>query len=385
MPFLGGCAKPELTELEALLVETKRKARQGCPVAQYDLGMHYAKDECCSPVPALDPKEGAKWFRRAARQGHVAAKLELAELYFRGSGVPKNTQEGIKWLHKAAELDADAQYLLANYYLWGYYVPKDEEKGRELYRQAAERGHAEAAYQLGLCYFHGRGGVSKDREEAAKWFQKSGLGEPEEWTFPPPRNSRSEEWYSETIQKAEQGDAEAMLLLYHYYSEREPTGDKHMPMVGIGPILDDMGPPRDKEEGLKWLRQAAELGHAESQYNLGNRYNGVYIGGGPRNDAEMEKWLRKSAEQGFAMAQFQLGQFYFRDFFDSLRDSERKLYEGGREVSTEEIEAAMVEAKANVSEENWAEGLKWLRLANASGKRSTMYHANQLLRLIGEE
>jgi len=64
-------------------------------------------------------------------------------------------------------------------------------------------------------------------------------------------------------------------------------------------------------------------------------------------------------------------QFYFQDFFE-------KLFEEGRQISVEE-------ALTNMSEENKAEGLKWLRLAATSGKRATMLHANQFLQLIGEE
>jgi hypothetical protein len=57
-PFFGGCSKTELSELGALLVETKLKAKRGDADAQYELGMHYAKNECCSPIPAIATKGG---------------------------------------------------------------------------------------------------------------------------------------------------------------------------------------------------------------------------------------------------------------------------------------------------------------------------------------
>ena len=40
------------------------------------------------------------------------------------------------------------------------------------YRAAAERGDAEAQYELGMCYARGDG-VNKDFAEAVKWWRKA--------------------------------------------------------------------------------------------------------------------------------------------------------------------------------------------------------------------
>ena len=40
------------------------------------------------------------------------------------------------------------------------------------YRKAAEQGHAEAQYLLGVMYNNGNG-VIKDFQEARKWYQKA--------------------------------------------------------------------------------------------------------------------------------------------------------------------------------------------------------------------
>ena len=274
---------------------------------------------------------------------------------------------------KAKQGDADAQYTLGVNYLNGHRVPKDEGAGREWLRKAAEQGHAEAAYRLGLCYFYGRDGVSKNKEEASKWFQKSGLGEEEEFIVRLPKY-RSEEWLSEKIQQAEQGDAEAMYTLSLHYMERKSrTGMPAGGMPGAG--MDDLfGPPLDEDAGLKWLRNAAELGHAEAQFSLGNhyaRYVYFYRLDDSRNReedaAETEKWLRKAAEQGYALAQYALGSFYFRARLDKIRDE-------GRLLSFQE---------ANISEEEKEEGIKYLRMAKASGKRLVMRDADRLLQEVG--
>jgi TPR repeat protein len=37
------------------------------------------------------------------------------------------------------------------------------------YRKAAEQGHPLAQYDLGICYYNGKG-VEKSRDEAVKWW-----------------------------------------------------------------------------------------------------------------------------------------------------------------------------------------------------------------------
>jgi TPR repeat protein len=47
---------------------------------------------------------------------------------------------------------------------------------------------------------------------------------------------------------------------------------------------------------MKWFREAAERGHSQAQYNLGNMY---LKGQGVKADREAaEKWFRKAADQG---------------------------------------------------------------------------------------
>jgi TPR repeat protein len=52
-------------------------------------------------VPQGDT-EAAKWFRKAADQGHAAAQNNLGWMYQNGRGVPQGHSEAVKWYHKAA-------------------------------------------------------------------------------------------------------------------------------------------------------------------------------------------------------------------------------------------------------------------------------------------
>jgi uncharacterized protein len=79
--------------------------------------------------------------------------------------------------------------------------------------------------------------------------------------------------------------------------------------LGIAYNEDKRGPP-DDGEGVKWMRQAAEQGYAVAQYGLADAY--LEGKGVPRNDGEGVKWLQKAAAQGAAMAQYALGGAYER-------------------------------------------------------------------------
>ena len=61
----------------------------------------------------MDLAEAAKWYRKAAEQGHSEAQYQLGECYYCGHGVDKDYNEAVKWFRKAAEQgNSDAQYTL---------------------------------------------------------------------------------------------------------------------------------------------------------------------------------------------------------------------------------------------------------------------------------
>ena len=68
------------------------------------------------------------------------------------------------------------------------------------------------------------------------------------------------------------------------------------------------GVAQDDYEAVKWLRKAAEQGHALAQWRLGLMYANAW--GVTHDYSEAVKWFCKSAEQGNADAQYYLGFMY---------------------------------------------------------------------------
>ena len=176
------------------------------------------------------------------------------------------------------------------------YENKEYEKAVKVFSKLAEKGHAEAQFYLGLCYYNGEG-VSQSYSDAVKWYSKSaeqgnadaqnnlglcyykGEGVPESY-------SDAMQWWSKS---AEQGNADAQNYLgeCYYYG---------------------YGVPKNSSDAVKWWRKSAEQGNAYAQYHLGVcYYNGEGV---PQSYSDAVKWFSKSAEQGYVYAQFNLGECY---------------------------------------------------------------------------
>ena len=120
----------------------------------------------------------ARWLDKA-QQGNADAQFWLGASYESGRGVNRDLSEATKWLRKSAKQgNPDAQNLLGHMYENGECVPLDYVKAAEWYRAACEHrpdlgGPGQGCNNLGLLYLHGNG-VRRDRIEAYKYFEIAG-------------------------------------------------------------------------------------------------------------------------------------------------------------------------------------------------------------------
>jgi TPR repeat protein len=85
-----------------------------------------------------------------------------------------------EWQPLAEQGDAEAQYNLAQMYTRGQGVPKDHAESNRLYRLAAEQGHRESFFYLGVSYQWGRG-VPQNYIQAHKWYNVAAA---QDWELP---------------------------------------------------------------------------------------------------------------------------------------------------------------------------------------------------------
>lgn len=103
------------------------------------------------------------WFCRGAELGSSSAAYMKGECFFFGIGITQEQAVAAMCYEKSISLSDDpfeaipATLALAQSLEYGYGVPKDLSRAIKLYRQAAEKGNAEALYHLGLAIMTGTG------------------------------------------------------------------------------------------------------------------------------------------------------------------------------------------------------------------------------------
>jgi len=301
----------EADEKEALRW-LKLSATHGHPVAQSDYAFAILDED----NPELS-RESAEWLRKSALQGKSSAMFNLAIMYQRGVGVPKDRITAFAWYLVSAmdgseEIQEEVKKVLANATASERRKAIERTKGiiaklniapmfslgshsieltNQFHRQfeLAQLGDAEDQFALARLYHEGVGTV-KDPFEAAVWCRKA----------------------------AEQGNVDAMRTLAICLE----NGD---------------GVTEDFDEMAKWYRKAADKDDPQSQFKLGVCYrDGLGV---VKDEKQAMNWTKKAADQGHAIAQANLGSFIL----------------------------------ATIDEARFPEAVKWFKLSAKQGHPGGMY------------
>lgn len=102
----------------------------------------------------------------SARNGNSRAQIDLANRYLNGNGVGRNEREAFRLFEMAANDGySSAQYNLGMMYLAGRGVPHNPQLAKDWFFKAADSRHRGACYELGKMYEEGRY-MTRDLEEA---------------------------------------------------------------------------------------------------------------------------------------------------------------------------------------------------------------------------
>ncbi|MBL0231946.1 MAG: sel1 repeat family protein [Moraxellaceae bacterium] len=103
-----------------------------------------------------------------------AASVSYAGLYEGAAAYQKGDYAAaLKEFNEAAEQGhADAQFNLGLMYRKGQGVPQDDTQAVVWFKKAAQQGYASAQYNLGIMYDKGQG-VPQDYTQAVVWWQKA--------------------------------------------------------------------------------------------------------------------------------------------------------------------------------------------------------------------
>ncbi len=274
--YLGNCLyKGEGTEknIAEAVGYLEKAAISGNADAQYNLANCLLKEE------NKDIEKGVFWLKKAAESGVASAMLDLSSYYLKGTFVEKNYDMAYSWARKADNAGSedtyefitkefqdhddlqfgDYYYDTAIKYINGNGKPKDEKKGFELLKLAAERDHVISQTLVGDYYLYGTI-PEKDFNQSFYWYNKAA-----EQGYALAQNNLGMQYLNG--EGVEKDTEKAMELFKKAASQGMITAERNYAACLLGMHENSTTPERVKE-GLNIYKKLAERGDDESREYL---------------------------------------------------------------------------------------------------------------------
>lgn len=233
------------------LDQAQAKAATGDPEAQFQLACRL---DAGNGLPMDQPK-GREWMEKAAKQGHRCAMIDMGAYWMAGHGGPKDPQTALDWYLKAAELgDGEAQYMVAALYNGDRGIPGDEAKSRFWAKRSAESGNARGQYAYSLDLLkHGK--TAEENKLAIEYLRSSA-----DQGFP-----FAEQMYAQICMMDTPDHAKDFSKAFRYLKDAADHGIANA-QFNLGVLyLDGTGAPQDTAEAMKWFKLAAAQGHPQAK------------------------------------------------------------------------------------------------------------------------
>lgn len=249
--------------------------------------------------PNVTPEVVAR-YSKAADKGHPSAMARLGFLSLNGQGVAKDVSKAAKLAQEAAAKgNSDGITLLAVLYMKGAGMESNMPKAIELHKKAAMQGSRASMLALQGLYSTGFPGVLERSDAEALRYLKmlAEAGDPNGL-----RQLAYKYLGNEDIPKD--------LVEYRTLILQSAKKQDGLAQVSLGSDLlyGDHGFQRKPEEGLQWIRTAADRGFTYAQMRLSYLYSqGDFV---PKDTKMAVQWLTKAAEAGDKDAQVELGVAY---------------------------------------------------------------------------
>jgi TPR repeat protein len=367
-------------------------AAQGIAEAQYNAGLCLATGQ---GGVELSPGEAAEWFRRAAAQGHAGAQFELGRLLDAdgkhgeavalysaaagqgvvdaqvelarclldggGGSIAKDVRESVRLLRMAASQG----HVVAQHRLGKALLEEDPGASVALFRSAAERGLADAQFDLAACLSSGRGFAVPHLAEAAEWYSMAAA-----------QGHATAQLSYAMILEAGRGVPQCFGEAAKWYRS---AAEQKLPeaQYRLGCCLaDGRGVPRDDTEAARMFQLAADAGHVEAQNRIG-----ICLAIGQRDLAKAKEYFLKASEQRDAAAPFLLGLCLIRETGSMCNQALRFFRLSAlRGYALAQFNVGQCyEAGTGGATQNVQEAAKWYRLAAMQGHAQAQASLAKLL------
>lgn len=282
-----------------------------------------------------------KWYKQAALAGNYLAGFAEASLRYDSTGT--GAEELAALLQElAAKGNANSLYDLARMYLRGIGVPRDTEQAIHLATEAAERSHTAAAKLLADYYDKEKRNTAKATRYYALAAGTESITEHRAWDFTAYRRPDLAPGDNISIREALEraaalGHPESLRVLGHYHLKDNKLESmvecftKAAQLGNIQAIADlgwayfwGKGVKRNYRKCVNLFRKAAKEGNALAMYNLGKRLlNGEGV---RKNTDEGMKWLHRALRAGDTYTIGALGYIYLEGKHGIAPNPKKALY-----------------------------------------------------------
>eukprot|EP01088_Endostelium_zonatum_P000283 TRINITY_DN1049_c0_g2_i9.p1 TRINITY_DN1049_c0_g2~~TRINITY_DN1049_c0_g2_i9.p1 ORF type:complete len:472 (+),score=57.56 TRINITY_DN1049_c0_g2_i9:105-1520(+) len=274
--------------------------------------------------------EAIKWWSVAAEQGCMGAERRLADCYWDGEVVPQDKQKAMELYDKGClqfgwVMDDFILETSADLHLWEYYKEKRKSRSNEnmiaAIQHDAEQGNAQAQHDLACFYAYEHRQLQlplqKDIGKAIEWWTKAAEQGHAEAQFKLGICYDGEEHWERLVDYDGRLYCERMLweeIQHQPEIVQKKIKKRHCDELhkadGFcrrlwGKRIQDTT-MKDNEKALKWFLKAAEQKHAAAAYHLGLLHGKEDY----KNEAEAISWLHKAVEWKDERAEVHLLQYY---------------------------------------------------------------------------
>ncbi len=217
-----------------------------------------------------------------AEKGNVLAFHDLGKMYRNGllgeENIPKADEYFQKALQGFLELEPTAKRLkpyvqcrIGKMYAFGYGTEQDYTKAFEWFEKSADAGNKFAQYSLGNLYFYGNG-ITQSYEKAFEYYKLSADQDNVYACYEVAKMLRDEIGVGKNSEQAEIYFQKAYSGFYKIAAES--PDEKILYRLGVM-TFSGIGCDADRDLGIEYVKQSAELGNEYAQAFLENsrRYN----------------------------------------------------------------------------------------------------------------
>jgi len=234
----------------------KTAAESGLPQAMLYLGNYYEKGIGVSP----DKDSALYWIRKSAAEGDGEAYVELADMYMSGRNVERDEQKGFQYIRLADEYGTvtySQSLVLGNCYLYGRGTPQHTDSAIVHYIRAASHGNSSGFLKIGQVYENLKGNSRQTMDTAIFFYElarKAGNIEANRYLgniylsgrMVPHDYKKAAEYFREG---SDWGDAASMVSYAKLY-------------------LEGKGVPKDFSRYIALLKESSGYGNSQADYLL---------------------------------------------------------------------------------------------------------------------